>query len=93
MRYSLLLLPLTALLALPSFALPPSTEVSDTLSIQTAPPEKPASAEEKTVDDRAEHTTFNRMKVPPMKEINGEEFDTVVKEGYWYDWKRSHYRP
>jgi hypothetical protein len=33
------------------------------------------------------------MKVPPMKEINGEEFDTVVKEGYWYDWKRSHYRP
>ena len=28
-------------------------------------------------------TTFNGIQVPPMKEMNGEAFDTEAKDGYW----------
>lgn len=31
-----------------------------------------------------ESTTFNRLQVPPMKELNGDDFDKDVKNGYWY---------
>ena len=31
-----------------------------------------------------ESTTFNRVTVPPMKELSGDEFDQEVKDGYWY---------
>ena len=31
-----------------------------------------------------ESTTFNGVKVPPMKELNGDDFDQDVKDGYWY---------
>jgi hypothetical protein len=87
MKSSLLLWSLTTLLAIPSFAAPRQApeKPADKLSIPTAPAEKPAPVEEMKVDDGADYTTFNGMKVPPMKEINGEEFDAVVKEGYWYD--------
>ena len=30
-----------------------------------------------------ESTTFNGLKVPPMKELNGDDFDRDVKDGYW----------
>lgn len=29
------------------------------------------------------YTTFNGIKVPPMKEIEGEEFAETIKDGYW----------
>ena len=28
-------------------------------------------------------TTFNGMKVPPMKELTGDTFDKDTKDGYW----------
>lgn len=31
-----------------------------------------------------EATTFNGVKVPPMKELNGNDFDKDTKDGYWY---------
>lgn len=31
-----------------------------------------------------ESTTFNGVKVPPMKELTGDDFDKDVKIGYWY---------
>ena len=31
-----------------------------------------------------ESTTFNGMKVPPMKELNGDDFDKDTKDGYWF---------
>ena len=31
-----------------------------------------------------ESTTFNGIKVPPMKELNGDGFDKDIKDGYWY---------
>ena len=30
-----------------------------------------------------ESTTFNGMKVPPMKELKGDDFDKDTKDGYW----------
>lgn len=37
-----------------------------------------------------ESTTFNGVKVPPMKELNGDDFDEDVKDGYWFV---KHYSP
>ena len=30
-----------------------------------------------------EWTKFNGIKVPPMKELNGDDFDRDTKDGYW----------
>lgn len=30
-----------------------------------------------------EYTVFNDIKVPPMKDIKGEEFAETIKSGYW----------
>ena len=38
-------------------------------------------------------TTFNSIKVPPMKELNGDDFDKDVKDGYWYSCRRPSERP
>jgi protein disulfide-isomerase len=54
----------------------------DTLSIQTAP------AEAAIADD--DSTIFNNIKVPPLREINGENFNDEVKSGYWFV---KHYSP
>jgi hypothetical protein len=35
--------------------------------------------------DRVEYTTFNGIKVPPMKDIEGDKFADTIKEGYWYE--------
>lgn len=32
----------------------------------------------------ASSTVFNGVEVPPMKELNGTEFDKETKDGYWY---------
>ena len=31
----------------------------------------------------AEYTLFNDIRVPPMKEIGGDDFPETIKEGYW----------
>ena len=33
--------------------------------------------------EAVEYTVFNGIKVPPMKDIKGEEFADTIKEGYW----------
>lgn len=30
-------------------------------------------------------TVFNGIEVPPMKELNGTDFEREIKDGYWYD--------
>lgn len=29
------------------------------------------------------YTTFNDIKVPPMKDIEGDKFGETIKDGYW----------
>jgi hypothetical protein len=36
------------------------------------------------VDDVPQPTIFNGVEVPPLPEIEGEKFGTVVKDGYWF---------
>ena len=33
----------------------------------------------------ASSTVFNGIEVPPMKELNGKDFEKETKDGYWYD--------
>ena len=35
-------------------------------------------------DESNQPTTFNGVKVPPMKDLNGEQFDQEIKDGYWF---------
>lgn len=32
----------------------------------------------------ASSTVFNGIKVPPMKELDGKDFEKETKDGYWY---------
>ena len=34
-------------------------------------------------DEGVEYTVFNDIKVPSMKDIEGEKFNETVKDGYW----------
>ncbi|KAI9784066.1 MAG: hypothetical protein M1835_003657 [Candelina submexicana] len=54
---------------------------ADTLTIQTASPEQPASASN-SEDVAVKSTVFNGVEVPPMKELNGTTFDEDIKDGY-----------
>jgi protein disulfide-isomerase len=54
--------------------------------ILSAPPGKAGAKEAvegETSDGEAEYTTFNGIKVPPMKDIGGDNFAETIKEGYW----------
>jgi protein disulfide-isomerase len=55
--------------------------------ILTAPPGKAGAKEavegEPSSDGEGESTTFNGIKVPPMKDIGGDKFAETIKEGYW----------
>ena len=35
-------------------------------------------------DDLIQPTIFNGVRVPPMKELSGEQFDQEIKDGYWF---------
>jgi hypothetical protein len=34
-------------------------------------------------DEGVEYTVFNDIKVPPMKDIEGEQFNETIRDGYW----------
>jgi protein disulfide-isomerase len=34
--------------------------------------------------DGPEPTVFNGIQVPPLPDIEGEKFNTTVKDGYWF---------
>ena len=55
------------------------TTKPDFVSIQTASPNAPTTGDFEV----APSTTFNGVEVPPMRDINGEEFDKEIKDGYW----------
>lgn len=55
-------------------------DAKDAVSIQTASPEPPGSSD----DGGLKSTTFNGVEVPPLKELNGEDFNKEIKNGFWY---------
>jgi len=34
--------------------------------------------------DTPDPTIFNGIEVPPLLDINGEQFSTITKDGYWF---------
>jgi protein disulfide-isomerase len=72
------LLPISLLCALfASVVISESTE--QTLGNSETQPE---AAED--IDDGPVATTFNGVKVPALPELDGEKFNSTVKEGYWF---------
>lgn len=74
----------------PNAAAPPAKAdaAADTISIQTAAAEPEVAS---PPDD--DSTVFNGVRVPPLREINGEKFDEEVKSGYWFVKHHSPYCP
>jgi hypothetical protein len=76
MKPALLAWAIAALSAVPSLAAPPGKD--GRTSKDAVEGETPASGGE-----GAEYTLFNGIKVPPMKDIEGDKFAETIKEGYW----------
>ncbi|KAJ9609544.1 hypothetical protein H2200_005871 [Cladophialophora chaetospira] len=68
-----------------AIAAPPGSKDAVVLSDDVVNGETPAQGGE-----AVDHTLFNDIKVPPMKEIQGDEFAETIKDGYW--WVK-HYSP
>lgn len=75
MKSALLAWALTGLLAIGASAAQPKAEV---LAEEAVNGDTPAAGKE-----AIEYTIFNDIKVPPMKDIKGEEFAETIKSGYW----------
>ena len=92
MKFTILLWSVASLLAVPALAAPQVEQAGSAISVEEAlgkaEPEpagtKVTTTNENTEDAEDDYTTFNGMKVPPLKEIEGDQFDETVKEGYWY---------
>jgi protein disulfide-isomerase len=41
-------------------------------------------ASEESVDEGPQSTVFNGVEVPPLTVLDGENFNTTVKDGYWF---------
>lgn len=77
---------LSPVLTAPSPEISVPKEVGETLSIQKpSPANQGGDAEaENGEDGPIQPTVFNGAIVPPMKELNGEQFDQEIKDGYWF---------
>lgn len=61
-----------------AIAAPPGDRRGSDLSKDAVSGETPAEGGE-----AVQYTLFNDIQVPPMKEIEGPEFASTIKEGYW----------
>ena len=68
----------------PIFAAPPSQEDTAEVVAQNAEKMADSAAVAAGKDEGVEHTVFNDIKVPQMKDIEGEKFNETIKDGYWY---------
>lgn len=91
MRFLLAQALLSLSLLAPTFAAPDSklekSTVEDVLSETKGGPAdagaKAGATNSEAVSDT--NTIFNGQEVPPMKELNGDDFDKDISKGYWYD--------
>lgn len=77
MRPALLAWALAAIFST-STALPPWQKEANVLSKDAVSGETQADGGEAVA-----YTTFNGIKVPPMVEIEGPNFEETIKDGYW----------
>ncbi|OAP60400.1 protein disulfide-isomerase domain [Fonsecaea erecta] len=85
MRPALLACAIAAFLSTSIAAPPGSQRGAAVIADEAVQGETPAEG-----GDGVDYTVFNGIKVPPMKEIQGDEFAETIKDGYW--WVK-HYSP
>lgn len=67
----------------PISAARPAEENSAKIVAQNADNTADSAAAATGDDGGTEYTTFNDIKVPQMKDIEGEQFNETIKDGYW----------
>jgi hypothetical protein len=70
-------------LSTPIFAAPPAEEKKAEVVSQNGDKVADSAAAAAGKDEGVEYTMFNDIKVPPMKDIEGEMFNETIKDGYW----------
>ena len=85
MRLRIPQLLITLSLVSSSIAAPPPQQVTPATVEEDVVGQKPTEPEQE-IASGDDATIFNGLTVPPMKDINGNEFKSEVKEGYWYVW-------
>lgn len=78
MRPSLLFWTLVATISSATAAPPGNDRTGAGLAREAISGETPAKGGE-----AVDYTIFNGIKVPPMKDIQGDEFQKTIKDGYW----------
>jgi len=78
MRPALLAWAVIASLFSTTIAAPPGPEKAAVLAQDAVQGETPANTAE-----AVDYTIFNGIKVPPMTEIEGDNFAETIKDGYW----------
>ncbi|KKZ66651.1 protein disulfide-isomerase [[Emmonsia] crescens] len=92
MKASLFTWSLLSLLLNPVISASTSESGSEDVSIQ-APRIIPKAEKPADPDEAPTTTTFNAVEVPPMKQLDGSNFDETIKEGYWYVLFVKHFSP
>jgi hypothetical protein len=74
---------LLSLLSKPAFADRPTQDSTAKKVAQNADMMADSAAPAAGGDEEVEYTVFNDIKVPQMKDIDGEQFNETIKDGYW----------
>jgi hypothetical protein len=80
---SALIWAVSSLLISPLLAAPPLQEKDAKVVAQNSVKMADSAAAAAGEDEGAEYTVFNDIKVPQMKDIEGEKFNETIKDGYW----------
>jgi hypothetical protein len=80
---SVLVWALLSLLSTPAFAVPQTSDGTAEIVPQNADTTAELVSAAADGDEGVEYTVFNDIKVPPMKDIEGEQFNETIRDGYW----------
>lgn len=61
-----------------------SAVIAETAEQKAAVPEVPGELSTEDATEVQAPTIFNGISVPPLPDIDGEKFNTTVKDGYWF---------
>lgn len=67
----------------PAFAAPSAQDSAPEIVAQNADKTADSAAAAAGEDEGLEYTLFNDIRVPQMKDIEGEQFNETIKDGYW----------
>lgn len=74
---------LWASLSVPTFGALPAREDTAEIVVQNADETTDTAVAATAGDEAIEYTLFNDIRVPQMKDIEGEAFNETIKDGYW----------